>query len=143
MCGSTAGRKSRCLRFSFFFPVVRRSANSRTLGYAWACSAGQDARLYGRGDARRYAVKHLRRCLIAPCLRAGDGPPCLFQQFAKTLALAGLFDYSSSMRIGSLELKSNLFLSPLAGYTNLPFRLTLRGVGGLDLATTDLVNARS
>ena len=47
------------------------------------------------------------------------------------------------MRIGSLNLKSNLFLSPLAGYTNLPFRLTLRGVGGLDLATTDLVNARS
>src|SRR6266403_111191 len=47
------------------------------------------------------------------------------------------------MRIGSLELKSNLFLSPLAGYTNLPFRLTLRELGGLDLATTDLVNARS
>src|SRR5205809_1851574 len=47
------------------------------------------------------------------------------------------------MRIASLELKSNLFLSPLAGYTNLPFRLTLREIGGLDLATTDLVNARS
>ncbi len=47
------------------------------------------------------------------------------------------------MRLGPLELKSNLFLSPLAGYTNLPFRLTLREVGGLDLATTDLVNARS
>lgn len=47
------------------------------------------------------------------------------------------------MRIGSLTLKSNLFLSPLAGYTNLPFRLALREVGGLDLATTDLVNARS
>src|SRR5258706_3924988 len=47
------------------------------------------------------------------------------------------------MRIGSLQLESNLFLSPLAGYTNLPFRLTIREVGGLDLATTDLVNARS
>src|SRR5256714_8074267 len=47
------------------------------------------------------------------------------------------------MRIGSLQLKSSLFLSPLAGYTNLPFRLTLREIGGLDLATTDLVNARS
>ena len=46
-------------------------------------------------------------------------------------------------RIGALELKSRLFLSPLAGYTNLPFRLTLRELGGLDLATTDLVNARS
>src|SRR3954471_5955995 len=45
--------------------------------------------------------------------------------------------------LGKLQLKSNLFLSPLAGYTNLPFRLTIREVGGLDLATTDLVNARS
>ncbi len=47
------------------------------------------------------------------------------------------------LRFGPLELRSNLFLSPLAGYTNLPFRLTLRELGGLDLCTTDLVNARS
>ncbi len=47
------------------------------------------------------------------------------------------------IRFGSLGLNSNLFLSPLAGYTNLPFRLAVREVGGLDLATTDLVNARS
>lgn len=47
------------------------------------------------------------------------------------------------MRLGPLLLESNLFLSPLAGYTNLPFRLTVRQVGGLGLATTDLVNARS
>lgn len=46
-------------------------------------------------------------------------------------------------RLGSLELKSNLFLSPLAGYTNLPFRLVIREIGGVDLCTTDLVNARS
>src|SRR5471032_357936 len=47
------------------------------------------------------------------------------------------------MRIGSLTVKSNLFLSPLAGYTNLPFRLVIREVGGVGLCTTDLVNARS
>jgi tRNA-dihydrouridine synthase B len=47
------------------------------------------------------------------------------------------------MRIGSLSLQSKLCLSPLAGYTNLPFRLTVRELGGLGLATTDLVNARS
>src|SRR5437016_11078435 len=47
------------------------------------------------------------------------------------------------MRLGSLNLESNLFLSPLAGYTNLPFRLAVREVGGVGLATTDLVNARS
>jgi len=47
------------------------------------------------------------------------------------------------VRIGSLQLESNLFLSPLAGYTNLPFRLVVREVGGVGLCTTDLVNARS
>jgi tRNA-dihydrouridine synthase B len=47
------------------------------------------------------------------------------------------------MRIGSLTLPSNLFLSPLAGYTNLPFRLVVREIGGVGLCTTDLVNARS
>ncbi len=47
------------------------------------------------------------------------------------------------MRIGSLHLATNLALAPLAGYTNLPFRLVLRGLGSLGLATTDLVNARS
>ena len=45
--------------------------------------------------------------------------------------------------MGTLKLGSNLFLSPLAGYTNLPFRLVIREVGGVDLCTTDLVNARS
>lgn len=47
------------------------------------------------------------------------------------------------MRIGAHELSTNLFLSPLASYTNLPFRLTVRELGGLGWATTDLVNARS
>jgi nifR3 family TIM-barrel protein len=47
------------------------------------------------------------------------------------------------VRLGRYELSSNLFLSPLAGYTNLPMRLTVRELGGLAWATTDLVNARS
>ncbi len=47
------------------------------------------------------------------------------------------------MRLGPYELSSNLFLSPLASYTNLPMRLTVRELGGLGWATTDLVNARS
>lgn len=47
------------------------------------------------------------------------------------------------MRFGALTLSSNLFLSPLAGYTNLPFRLVVRELGGVGLCTTDLVNARS
>src|SRR5262245_43006635 len=56
---------------------------------------------------------------------------------------SGLYCPPKSMRIGSLTLSSNLFLSPLAGYTNLPFRLVVREIGGVGLATTDLVNARS
>lgn len=47
------------------------------------------------------------------------------------------------MQLGTLTLRSNLFLSPLAGYTNLPFRRVVREVGGVGLCTTDLVNARS
>ena len=38
---------------------------------------------------------------------------------------------------------SRLFLAPLAGYTSLAFRRAVRSCGGLGLATTDLVNARS
>ncbi len=47
------------------------------------------------------------------------------------------------MFIGSLQLTSNLLLAPLAGYTNLPFRLCIREIGGFGLATTELVHARS
>src|SRR4051812_1725287 len=53
------------------------------------------------------------------------------------------FLFCRSMRLGPLEPSSPLFLSPLAGYTNLPMRQTLRELGGLGWATTDLVNARS
>ncbi|MBV8486743.1 MAG: tRNA dihydrouridine synthase DusB [Planctomycetaceae bacterium] len=45
--------------------------------------------------------------------------------------------------LGSVEMPSRFFLAPLAGYTSLAFRLAVRGCGGLGLATTDLVNARS
>ncbi|MBM4068437.1 MAG: tRNA dihydrouridine synthase DusB [Planctomycetes bacterium] len=45
--------------------------------------------------------------------------------------------------LGKLTLTSRFLLSPLAGYTNFPFRLVVREVGGLGLATTDLINARA
>ncbi|MDQ3331129.1 MAG: tRNA dihydrouridine synthase DusB, partial [Planctomycetota bacterium] len=44
---------------------------------------------------------------------------------------------------GSLRLPSRWHLSPLAGFTNLPFRRVVREIGGVGLATTDLVNARA
>lgn len=47
------------------------------------------------------------------------------------------------LRIGDLELASRFVLAPLAGYTNLSFRMAIRELGGLGMATTDLVNARA
>lgn len=47
------------------------------------------------------------------------------------------------LKLGGLLLPSRFCLAPLAGYTNLPFRLAVREMGGLGLATTDLVNARA
>ena len=43
---------------------------------------------------------------------------------------------------GALRLPSRFLLSPLAGYTNLSFRLVVRELGGVGLGTTDLVNCR-
>jgi tRNA-dihydrouridine synthase B len=48
-----------------------------------------------------------------------------------------------TLRIGSVVLPSRYMLAPLAGYTNLAFRSVVRELGGLGLATTDLVNARA
>src|SRR5271156_1415720 len=48
-----------------------------------------------------------------------------------------------ALSLGSLPLATPLFLSPLAGYTNLPFRRVIRELGSVGLCTTDLVNARS
>ncbi len=48
----------------------------------------------------------------------------------------------ATLSYGSLVLPSRYALSPLAGFTNLPFRRVVRELGGLGLATTDLVSAR-
>jgi nifR3 family TIM-barrel protein len=49
----------------------------------------------------------------------------------------------SELRLGAVTLPSRFFLAPLAGYTSLAMRLTIRERGGLGLATTDLINARA
>jgi tRNA-dihydrouridine synthase B len=50
-------------------------------------------------------------------------------------------DKGDSIVIGSRRIPSRWFLAPLAGYTQLAFRLAVRELGGLGLATTDLVQA--
>ncbi len=47
-----------------------------------------------------------------------------------------------TLRIGQLELETNLALAPLAGYADLSFRRVVRSLGGLGLASTELVSAR-
>lgn len=48
-----------------------------------------------------------------------------------------------SLRIGARVIPSRYFLAPLAGYTQRAFRLAVRELGGLGLATTDLVLAHT
>ena len=51
--------------------------------------------------------------------------------------------YRQPLRLGNLTLAGRFTLAPLAGYTNYPFRRTIREIGGVGLCTTDLVNARA
>lgn len=46
------------------------------------------------------------------------------------------------MRIGEIELPSNVLLAPIAGYCDLAYRLVVRSLGGVGMAYTDLVNPR-
>ncbi len=47
------------------------------------------------------------------------------------------------LHIGTIRPQSRFSLAPLAGYTNLAYRTAVRELGGLGMATTDLVNARA
>ncbi|MCA9295690.1 MAG: tRNA dihydrouridine synthase DusB [Phycisphaerales bacterium] len=47
------------------------------------------------------------------------------------------------LRIGSVTLPTPLLLAPIAGHCDLAFRLLCRELGGVGLASTDLLNCRS
>lgn len=51
--------------------------------------------------------------------------------------------YTDPIHLGPVRLASRFSLAPLAGYTNYPFRRSVRQIGGVGLCTTDLVNARA
>jgi nifR3 family TIM-barrel protein len=51
--------------------------------------------------------------------------------------------YAGPLALGAVAVPTRFFLAPLAGYTTLAFRLAVRSLGGLGLATTDLVNPRA
>ena len=48
-----------------------------------------------------------------------------------------------TLRLGPLTLGSNLLLAPLAGWTTLAFRRVVRGIGGVGLATTEVIAAKA
>lgn len=52
-------------------------------------------------------------------------------------------EFRGDVCYGPLKLSSRYLLSPLAGFTTLPFRRIVRTIGGVGLATTDLVNCRA
>ena len=45
-----------------------------------------------------------------------------------------------ALRVGKVELATNLLLAPIAGYTDLSFRLVARRLGGLGLVCTELLS---
>jgi len=49
--------------------------------------------------------------------------------------------FDKPIRIGEYETRNNLFLAPLAGYTNYPFRLLCKGYGA-GLCFTEMVSAK-
>ncbi len=49
----------------------------------------------------------------------------------------------TTLRIGNLALETPILLAPMAGFTDLPFRMTIRPLGGLGLAYAEMVNPPS
>lgn len=68
---------------------------------------------------------------IEPTVREGD-------ECADRMGPAGA---ERGICIGNRTLATRYFLAPLAGYTHLAFRRVIRELGGVGLATTDLVQA--
>lgn len=60
----------------------------------------------------------------------------VFDEFFK------VFLYSSIMKIGDVKLKNNLILAPMAGYTDLPFRILAKR-GGAGLVCSEMVSVEA
>src|SRR5262249_22292551 len=113
-----------------------------------ARAAGHQAGRPGPGAARRHPRQRARRHAGHPAgpaaaARHVPGPLALLHLRGRVMMQPPLLSSVRSLQFGPLRLASRSLLSPLAGYTNLPLRLAVRELGGLGLATTDLVNARA
>ncbi|MFH1288990.1 MAG: tRNA dihydrouridine synthase DusB [bacterium] len=45
------------------------------------------------------------------------------------------------LKIGNLELKNNIILAPMAGYTDLPFRLLVKEISGCGLVCSEMISS--
>jgi len=50
-------------------------------------------------------------------------------------------DFVTPLKIGPVQLQTNLLLAPIAGYCDLAFRLVARSCGGVGMACTDLLSS--
>lgn len=77
---------------------------------------------------------NLNRCIsLAPWL-LGVLPPLTLPYHIRHVVQL------SPIKIGNVQLATNLLLAPIAGYCDLPFRLVARSCGGVGLACTDLLS---
>ena len=51
--------------------------------------------------------------------------------------------YIKSIKIGNVELENNILLAPMAGITDLPFRIISKKYGNPGLVCTEMVSAKA
>ncbi|MFC1461527.1 tRNA dihydrouridine synthase DusB, partial [Verrucomicrobiota bacterium] len=65
------------------------------------------------------------------------------KEIARKLPISYHAVVKEQLAIGNLKLGSPVLLAPMCGYTDLPFRLAVRRLGGVGLACTEMINPRS
>lgn len=53
-----------------------------------------------------------------------------------------ILKYIHPIKIGNIEIKNNIFLAPMAGVTDLPFRYIMHKYGEVSYAVTEMVSAK-
>src|SRR5215471_13284969 len=128
---------------------LRRGKNDSRRGYSSPCQGGQGQVIETRDTG--YETRDMGFSRDSYLVSRVSSFPRHYRFFVMVqtttspdlLPPPALPGWDRPLRIGAVELASRFTLAPLAGYTNLPFRLSVRDVGGVGLCTTDLVNARA
>lgn len=51
--------------------------------------------------------------------------------------------YIKELKVGNIVLKNNVFLAPMAGVTDIPFRRIIRNIGNPALTFTEMASTRA